>query len=95
MLALAPLVRQYYLAWALPALVILARAAHARQRSGQAGLVVWIIGMLLWTWPAARLVGAHLVMLIVLGALVLLAGRRATSPGDGLGPSGRTEGSYD
>lgn len=77
MLALAPLVRQYYLAWALPALVVLARAAHAKRRCGQAGLLVWVAGMLLWMWPAARLVGAHLVMLLVLGGLVLACARNA------------------
>jgi|GEM_PF-2495743 len=76
MLAFSPLVRQYYLVWALPALVMLARAAgdpdDARQRRlGWTGLGVWTIGMLAWIWPLTRLLGVHLLMLVVLGILLL------------------------
>jgi alpha-1,2-mannosyltransferase len=80
MLVLSPLLRQYYLVWALPGLVLLARAAAGGtfRRWGQIGLVIWAIGMLAWLWPAARLLGAHLIMLMVLGVLLLCVTR---SPG--------------
>ncbi len=75
--ALSPLVRQYYLVWAVPALVLLALHADnsdARvRRCTWTGLAIWLIGMLLWMWPPARLWGAHLLMLIAVGLLLLLA----------------------
>jgi hypothetical protein len=73
MLVFSPLLRQYYLAWAVPGLIVLARAAAGGtiRRWGQIGLAVWVIGMLAWMWPLARLFGAHLVMLIALGICVL------------------------
>ncbi len=78
MLVFSPLLRQYYLVWALPALLLLAHkalvAATARRRTlGRAGVAIWIAGMLLWIWPTARELGAHLLMLIALAALTLSA----------------------
>ena len=116
MLALSPLVRQYYLVWALPALVWLARRAleppirtpHAsagphgqpglplawRARiatkfnvhAGRLGLAIWLLGMALWPWPAARVVGVHLVMLLLLGGIIMVSARVARTAGanDGL-----------
>ncbi len=88
MLVFSPLLRQYYLVWAVPGLVLLARlasggvptAASARRwssrRLGWAGLAIWAGGMLAWIWPTARLLGAHLIMLIALGATLLYATAR-------------------
>ncbi len=88
LIVLSPLVRQYYLVWALPAVVLLARTAAAGRGAageyaeeprhpwpGRIGLAVWTAGMALWLWPTARLWGAHLVMLIALGGLLLAATR--------------------
>jgi hypothetical protein len=80
MLVFAPLLRQYYLIWALPALVLLAQyaldpAAGRLKRLGQVGVGIWLLGMLAWLAPAARACGAHLVMSIALGGLLLGAAR--------------------
>ena len=88
LLVVSPLVRQYYLVWALPAVVLLARGAVGergaadevgseppRPRAARIGLAVWTAGMALWLWPTARLCGAHLIMLVVLGGLLLAATR--------------------
>ncbi len=88
MLALSPLVRQYYLVWALPGLVWFARGALTppETRIGWVGLVIWVAGMALWPWPAARVVGAHLVMLLILGGTLVVGSRhtiRARSASDG------------
>lgn len=82
MLVFAPLLRQYYIVWAIPALVLLARsAANPRspqvRRLGWAGLGIWAAGMLAWVWPITRVYGTHLLMLIVL-SLVLFRATRAT-----------------
>lgn len=82
MLVLSPLVRQYYLVWALPALVVLADAAlHGPQRwIGWAGLGIWTAGMVAWIWPVTRTGGLHLAMLILIAAAVLYVhARRATT----------------
>jgi alpha-1,2-mannosyltransferase len=99
MLALSPLVRTYYLVWALPGLVLMARAAlgggtgatvdrtpataggGAVRYIGRAGLLVWTAGMAVWMWPTARLVGVHLVMLIVLAVVLLRMTRQQAEPG--------------
>jgi alpha-1,2-mannosyltransferase len=87
MLVFAPLLRQYYLVWCLPALVVLAYAAAdpTRRRAwrlGWIGLAVWLVGMVAWIWPLPRELGAHLLMLIVLGAIVLRCGHlRADASG--------------
>ena len=84
MLVFSPLLRQYYLVWAVPALVLLARIAvdntavppaTRSQRLGQIGLAVWALGMLAWAWRVARIVGAHLLMLIAVSILLLWATR--------------------
>ena len=85
MFALSPLVRQYYLVWALPGVVMLAGWALGHGESvgswrrivGRMGLVVWIVGMALCACPPARVAGAHLLMLLVLGALLLLGEARS------------------
>ncbi|MBU0637710.1 MAG: DUF2029 domain-containing protein [Planctomycetes bacterium] len=79
MVIFAPLLRQYYLVWTLPALVLLVRGA-ARNRGQMAprvGVVIWLIGMAAWVWPAARASGAHLLMLVALAVVLTLGlGRR-------------------
>lgn len=91
MLVFSPLLRQYYLIWAWPAVVFLADAAWggaaARNKAplprarlcAVFGLAAWIIGMLLWPVPIARLGGVHLLMLILVAACTALAGRWATA----------------
>ena len=80
MLVFSPLLRQYYLVWAVPALVLLAQlalnpdASRAR-RAARFGVGVWAVGMVAWIEPLPRLLGAHLVMLLVMGVLLLWATR--------------------
>ena len=78
MMVFSPLVRQYYLVWALPALLLLLclvanDSAGQRRKIGWAAIAVWLVGMLLWTWEAARICGAHWLMLTVMGVLLLAA----------------------
>lgn len=82
MLVFSPLLRQYYLVWAVPALVLLARIAVddravlprvPSQRLGQVGLLLWAAGMIAWAWRIARVLGAHLLMLIAISVLLLWA----------------------
>ena len=89
MLVFSPLLRQYYLVWAVPALVLLARIAVDNtamssgvrsQRLGQVGLVVWAAGMVVWAWRIARVLGAHLLMLITIGVLLLWATNEPAGP---------------
>jgi hypothetical protein len=84
MLAFSPLVRQYYLVWALPGLVVFAgwavggsdEAGRSKPRVlGWIGLAVWLGGMALWPWQITRVCGVHLLMLLTLGALLVLARR--------------------
>ena len=92
MLVFSPLLRQYYLVWAVPGLVLLARAAAggdvaqghrtslrqtapSGRRCGRIGMLVWALGLLAWIWPLPRVFGAHLVMLIAMGILLLCATR--------------------
>lgn len=95
MLVLSPLLRQYYLLWALPALAALcslAGSADVRARlTGRAGVAVWLAGMILWTWPAARLAGAHLLMLLAMGVLLAAATWSASGRGDAA-PAPRRDG---
>ncbi|MEW6250759.1 MAG: glycosyltransferase family 87 protein [Planctomycetota bacterium] len=84
MLVFSPLLRQYYLVWTLPALLLLvglaAQPRGVRGRGlGVIGVAVWVAGMALWTWPAARLLGVHLAMLLILGGLLLAARGRGQS----------------
>ncbi|HMQ16714.1 MAG TPA: glycosyltransferase 87 family protein [Phycisphaerae bacterium] len=73
MLVLSPLLRQYYLAWVLPALVLISTGAgcesHRRRRGAWTGLGLWVLAMALWAWRPARLYGAHLLILIVIAAV--------------------------
>ena len=90
MLVFAPLLRQYYLIWALPALVLLARIAiepvsGRQQRLGQIGLALWLAGMLAWLSPTARAYGAHLLMLILLAIVLLSAARSRPAAAEGNG----------
>jgi hypothetical protein len=95
LMVFSPLLRQYYLVWAFPAVVLFAQlAAHvesARERwIGRAGLLIWLAGMLAWIRPEPRLMGAHLLMLIVLGVFLLwgtAAERRAVSTAPAPAPS--------
>lgn len=75
MLIFSPLLRQYYLVWALPGLVLLAQAALGRSgtrriTAARIGLTVWVLGMALWLSKDARLLGAHLLMLIILAGVL-------------------------
>jgi hypothetical protein len=83
MLVFSPLLRQYYLVWALPALVLCVRAAvgiaRVARTAGRIGVAVWLAGMVAWLWPEPRSYGAHLVMLIVLATLVLRIGAGSVS----------------
>ncbi len=84
MLVFAPLLRTYYLTWALPGLVLLARHAldargRALQRLGLIGLALWLLGMLAWMSDTARAYGVHLIMLIALGGILLRLGARAST----------------
>jgi hypothetical protein len=77
----SPLLRQYYLVWTLPALTALTLmslppAGDREARIGQAGLLIWLGGMLAWLSPTARLYGAHLLMLTLLGVLLLVRWQR-------------------
>lgn len=76
MLVFSPLLRTYYLVWALPAVVLLGgmaadQGAPRSRRAGWIGLGVWTAGMLAGAWPLARLHGVHLLMLLALGVLLL------------------------
>lgn len=78
MMALAPLMRQYYLVWTLPALVILlveARASGVLGRTIAWGMIsAWITAQVAWGFPSARAAGIHLlVLLMMMAALLLLA----------------------
>lgn len=78
MLVFSPLLRTYYLVWALPALALFASlaadtVATRTRRLARFGLLVWLIGMLAWVSPTARAYGVHLVMLLLMcGSLVRL-----------------------
>jgi hypothetical protein len=90
MLIFAPLLRQYYLIWALPGLVLLARIAidpvgGRRQRLGQLGLALWLAGMLAWLAPTARAYGAHLLVLILLAIVLLSTARSRPAAAEGNG----------
>ncbi len=75
MLVLSPLVRQYYLIWALPALFVLLATAMSGGTAGQrwigrvaAGL--WIAGLPALASATARELGFHLMLLIALAVLL-------------------------
>lgn len=88
MMVFSPLLRQYYLVWALPGLLLLTLWALADLHAprlrilGRIGLVTWLVGMLAWLWPEARLAGAHLLMLIVIGGLLMTGGSRCQAADD-------------
>jgi hypothetical protein len=75
MMVFSPLLRQYYLVWALPAVLLFVRlaaeTAARKRRIGQLGMAVWLLGLLLWMWEPARACGAHWLMLVAMGALLL------------------------
>lgn len=78
MLVLSPLVRTYYLVFALPALACLVDAARGAGRvsgrlAGMLGVAIWLAGMAGWMSDAARLFGVHLWMLLLLGAALVAA----------------------
>ncbi len=77
-IALAPLLRQYYLVWAMPALFAIAAESRGGRlaRSGLVMLVIWSAGMLCWLSPTMRAAGAHLAM--SLGMLAVLLTRPPT-----------------
>jgi hypothetical protein len=84
MLVFSPLLRTYYLIWALPALVLLTRYAldqrvRRLQRLGQIGFALWLLGMLAWMSDTARAYGVHLVMLIALAAFLLPLGAHSSA----------------
>jgi hypothetical protein len=100
MMVFSPLLRQYYLVWALPGLVLFAQMARGgtarRSRYGSwSALLLWILGMIAWASEEARSYGVHLMLLISLGLLLLVAtargarDERADASQDG-GGSGNT-----
>ncbi len=73
----APLARQYYECWGLPALWFLADRLWRHQAAGSRGLVcstgliIWLLGCLAWIAPELRAAGINQwVNLIVMGAVV-------------------------
>lgn len=94
MLWLSPLMRQYYLVWAYPAIAILladadlARAAGRRMWPFWLAIGAWLFGMLAWGvdgWffdHAARKLGVNLWSILVLGAV--LAWQRWGGPAEPL-----------
>ncbi|MFO0837942.1 MAG: glycosyltransferase 87 family protein [Phycisphaerae bacterium] len=74
MLLLAPLMRQYYLVWALPALAVF---ASDRRLFARIGIAVWTIGMLAWLSADARAYGAHWLMVLVMSAMLAALSLRA------------------
>ncbi len=88
MLVFSPLLRQYYLVWCLPALVVLAGLiadppSPRLQRLGCSGLAIWLAGMAAWLWPTARIYGIHLLMLVCIAALLLSAARSCNQSDNG------------
>jgi len=88
MLVFSPLLRQYYLVWAVPALLSLmlgARAARtaAARTLAWAGVATWVVGQVAWLSEAARAYGVHLVMLIIMGVLLLASRARERPAGSG------------
>lgn len=82
----APLARQYYEVWGLPALWFLADRLWRHQASGSrgsvcsAGLIVWLLGCLAWAAPELRAVGTNQwINLAVIGAVVCELTRRPLS----------------
>lgn len=76
MIVFAPLARQYYLVWAMPAVFLMAREATAgatlRARAlGLAAVTVWALGQAAWLSETLRTYGIHLLMLIIIGGLLL------------------------
>jgi hypothetical protein len=94
MIVFSPLLRQYYLVWALPGLVLLAQAAvrEGGSRWARLGLAIWALGMLAWLWPLARLLGVHLLMLVAMGICLLGTARQLVAAELLLGrrPTGRS-----
>ncbi|RMF72459.1 MAG: DUF2029 domain-containing protein [Planctomycetota bacterium] len=80
MLIVAPLLRTYYLLWALPAIVLFCESAARRERIGRAGAIVWLAGMAAWLSDTARTYGVHLTMLICMAGLLLVLRRAASEP---------------
>ncbi len=95
MLVASPLLRQYYLVWALPAVAVMlawraSRAAGLR-RLGWIGLIAWGLGMLAWLSPPARSAGANLVMLLLMAGVLgwgLVTSRGAGATAVGGSPPG-------
>jgi hypothetical protein len=82
MLVLSPLVRQYYLIWALPALFMLLASAISGKTAGQRwiGRVatgLWIAGLPAMASATARELGFHLMLLIALAVLLTAACSRS------------------
>ncbi len=86
MLVLGPLLRTYYLVWAIPAVLLLAgRAGSGGRGSGAArvGLSLWVLGMAGWASEIARGYGVHWFMLVGLGICVLVSGSGEAAEDDG------------
>ncbi|MCH7650447.1 MAG: hypothetical protein IIA63_04710, partial [Nitrospinae bacterium] len=81
MLVFSPLFRQYYLVWALPALVLLLRSsggleACRARTAARTAFMLWIIGMVAWLSETARAYGVHLLMSIAIAVLLLAVSAR-------------------
>ena len=92
MLWFSPLMRQYYLVWAYPALAVLLARADLHGQVGRSGwpawtaLVVWLVGMFAWGLDqtlfdhAARSLGVNLWSVLVLGVMLAVEWGRPAPP---------------
>lgn len=80
MVAFSPLLRQYYLIWALPALAILITRVSLPRGATVAWVAVgvWLLSMAAWASPIARDYGANMIALFVIGGLLLVSRNSTT-----------------
>ena len=71
MLILGPLLRTYYLVWALPALLLLCGRMTHGNRWAYTGVLLWLGGLLGWISPEARSLGVHWFVLVGMGICVV------------------------
>ncbi len=91
MLLFSPLLRQYYLIWAMPALVALVRHQRGARMLARIAVLLWVAGLAAWLSETARASGVHLWILLALAAVLFIflaiGGRAAATRGALDGPS--------
>lgn len=97
LLLLSPLLRTYYLVWAIPAVHALAKTALwptplGGRATARAAIVIWIVGMLGWTSVTARTYGVHLWMLIAIAVLLVVVNRARDAGGQASGAAEKDAG---